>query len=155
MVREITDGTAEFEVKDMRYKAIVDLLYPVGIVVAIANDSTPAFMEYGTWEEVASGRVLQGGDNPGTTLEAGLPNITGASEAVIGTSNNITIMEGAMYFDKTVPSTTQYGMSYSSRQASSGRGKSRFDASLSNSIYGASTTVQPPAYVVKFYRRTA
>lgn len=151
----VTDGSAKFKVRDKRLQASIDLVYPVGIVVAIADKSKPEFMEYGTWEEVASGRVLQGGDNPGTTIEAGLPNITGASEAAIGTSNNITIMEGAMYFDKTVPSTTQYGMSYSSRQASSGRGKSRFDASLSNSIYGASTTVQPPAYVVKFYRRTA
>lgn len=152
---EVVDGSAKFKVRDERLQALIDLVYPVGIVVAIADKSKPEFMEYGTWEEVASGRVLQGGDNPGTTIEAGLPNITGASEAAIGTSNNITIMEGAMYFDKTVPSTTQYGMSYSSRQASSGRGKSRFDASLSNSIYGASTTVQPPAYVVKFYRRTA
>lgn len=151
----VTDGSAKFKVRDKRLQALIDLVYPVGIVVAIADKSKPEFMEYGTWEEVASGRVLQGGDNPGATIEAGLPNITGASEAAIGTSNNITIMEGAMYFDKTVPSTTQYGMAYSSRQASSGRGKSRFDASLSNSIYGASTTVQPPAYVVKFYRRTA
>lgn len=31
----------------------------------------------------------------------------------------------------------------------------RFDASRSNPIYGNASTVQPPAYVVHFYRRIA
>lgn len=30
-----------------------------------------------------------------------------------------------------------------------------FDASLSNTIYGKSTTVQPSAYVVAYWQRTA
>lgn len=94
-----------------------------------------------------------GGHNVGENVEPGLPNITGASEAAIGTSNSITITEGAIYFDNKSPSETQYGMSYNSRASTSGRGKSRFDASKSNSIYGASDTVQPAAHVVVYWKR--
>ena len=53
------------------------------------------------------------------------------------------------YFDKLFPTAT-----------GSGAGTSQsyffdFDASLSNSIYGNSTTVQPPALVVNIWKRTA
>lgn len=77
---DIKDGSAVFTVRDKRAQALFDFVYPVGIVVALANDKKPAFMEYGTWEKVAEDRVLQGssdGNAPGKKIEAGLPNITG------------------------------------------------------------------------------
>lgn len=80
MSTQIQDGTVKWETKDIRVKAIVDLMYPVGTVIAVANDNTPAFTKYGAWEKVGSGRVLWGADHShktGTTIEPGLPNITG------------------------------------------------------------------------------
>lgn len=77
---EIQDGSAVFTVRDKREQAFFDFVYPVGIVVALANDKKPAFMNYGTWEKVAEDRVLQGASDsnaPGKKIEAGLPNIKG------------------------------------------------------------------------------
>lgn len=77
---DIQDGSAVFTVRDKRAQAFVDLVYPVGIVIALANDKKPAFMQYGTWEKVAEDRVLQGAsesNTPGKKIEPGLPNITG------------------------------------------------------------------------------
>lgn len=66
---EIQDGSAVFKIMDEREKEMnrkfVDLVYPVGIVVALANDKKPAFMQYGTWEKIAEGRVLQGAGGGG------------------------------------------------------------------------------------------
>lgn len=86
---EIQDGDAKFEIKDMRYKAIVDLIYPVGTVIAFAKDEKPPVLKYGEWKEVPSGRFLQnafGEHKVGESVEAGLPNITGTLYAS-GTSD--------------------------------------------------------------------
>lgn len=158
MEKTIQDGTASFAVRDKRIKALVDLFFPVGTIISRDDGNEPEILSYGKWIKIAPGRVLQGVGG-GVTGEAGqdvgpgLPNITGASEAAIGTSNSITITEGAIYFDNKSPSETQYGMSYNSRVSSSGRGKSRFDASKSNPIYGASDTVQPAAHLVVYWKR--
>ena len=37
-MQEITDGNAKFRVVDRRLKAMIDILYPVGIVVTTATD---------------------------------------------------------------------------------------------------------------------
>lgn len=82
-------------------------------------------------------RFLEGGIGAGTYYEAGLPNITGnisafkssISGAFVG-SNNTNRYDGWNDNDD------EYAVSTS------------FDASRSNSIYGASTTVQPPAMTV-------
>lgn len=147
---EIVDGSAKFKVRDERLQALIDLVYPVGIVVAIADKNNPEFMEYGTWEEVASGRVLQGGDNPGTTIEAGLPNIKGHIEDATNwyIPNSKSNFTGAFYSDNV----RRLGIAGGNDHAGA---YLEFDASRSSAIYGKSTTVQPPAYVVKFYRRTA
>lgn len=148
----IQDGTAEFEVKDMRYKAIVDLLYPVGTIVPVANNSTPAFTKYGTWEKCASGRVLQGvkaGESPGTDVEAGLPNITGYFYNQGG--KEFSRNADGTYSDPFYPT----GGAQVGNQTSSGAGGVvwNFDASKSNEIYGNSDTVQPSAHLVVFWKR--
>ena len=146
---EIQDGDAKFEVKDIRVKAIVDLMYPVGTVIAVANNNTPAFTKYGTWEKVGSGRVLWGADSShsaGSTIEAGLPNIKGTFTHSPWSINSPT---GAFSTNSTTSDNIhtpggEYGTKWPIYE---------FDASKSNSIYGKSTTVQPPAYVVHFYQR--
>lgn len=154
------DGTAEFIAVDARAAAIFDLIYPIGSVFATTGNA-PA---RGTWEEIAKGRTLQGADSGhavGTTIAAGLPNITGGSATVVfGNKMDITgglapdkdVWAGA--FCTHVWNTNTFAAS-SSNTGNRYDGALRLDASKSNPIYGNSSTVQPPAYVVHFYRRTA
>lgn len=155
---DITDGTAVFRVGDKRIKALIDLIYPVGIVVPVTNDSTPEFTQYGTWEVIASGRTLQGADSShkaGTTIAAGLPNIKGeiwqdySKGQLGGIHGSQTSYSGALYFGTKKVTQSCSWDDYGDAKSIA------FDASKSNSIYGKSTTVQPAAYVVKFWHRKA
>lgn len=156
---EIQDGSAVFTVRDKRAQAFVDFVYPVGIVVALANDKKPAFMNYGTWEKVAEDRVLQGssdGNAPGTKLEPGLPNITGQAytETNCGFFNfsnfDNNVRSGCFDFGDTIT-----GRALNGQNSMLNSYALKFDASKSNEIYGKSETVQPPAYVVAYWQRTA
>lgn len=57
----ITDGTAQFAVRDKRMQALVDMFYPVGTIIARDDESKPDFMNYGVWEKIAADRFLMGG----------------------------------------------------------------------------------------------
>ena len=134
---------------DSRITSIMNTIYPVGSIYISTNSTNPmaTLISGSTWELVSSGKALWTGDgsNANTTISAGLPNITGGPW-VGGYSDQITTT-GAVekYYE-------QSGGQFTS---SNKRGNYKFNASLSNSIYGASTTVQPPAYVVNVWRRTA
>jgi hypothetical protein len=125
----------------------IQALYPVGSMYIGVTDTCPIAELFGTWEKVSSGRVLQGASGSqkaGSTVEAGLPNITGSVEA----GPYIVKCTGAFTNDR---NTIAGG-----GEASGGSSyMSNFNASLSNSIYGKSNTVQPPAYLVNIWRRTA
>ena len=90
----------------------------------------------------ATGRVLQGGSAAGM-VEAGLPNITGTFWALVYRGQNVYYADGA--FAKTqngdITATTTSGISDNHFI----NPNPNFNASRSNSIYGSSTTVQPPA----------
>jgi hypothetical protein len=158
-MKTITDGSAVFVVRDKRMQAMVDMFYPIGSVYISADKSkTKAdfpFMQYGTWEEVPANLCLQTGNasEAGTQRSAGLPNITGRRVAKWGGGD----VDGGSYHtgcfkpdvDKKVYATTD-----ADNYLGLGNGFS-FDASLSNPIYGASDTVQPPAYMVRAWVRTA
>lgn len=91
-----------------------------------------------------TGRFIEGADTAGTVVDAGLPNITGYAEAdaygaggVLTSSNGVFSLSNnyqvyAIRVDTEAPQNNTY------------RGLN-FSASNSNSIYGRSTTVQPPA----------
>lgn len=144
----INDGTTVFKTRDKREIALFDLLYPVGIIVSTTSTTAP--FSVGTWEEVGKGRVLQGcgtGQTAGNTVEAGLPAITGST--ILDGQNPENIGSGAIKFE---PRASTYKSSYNT----GGKmvwGTLSIDASRSSPIYGASTTVQPPAYLVHFWRR--
>lgn len=90
-------------------------------------------------------RFLQGSATAGTYKEAGLPNITGW----IGYEyNNSSLLGGAFYCKGHNVETIPGGVTGA---ANSTDDKVYFNASKSNSIYGASTTVQPPSYTAKIY----
>lgn len=87
-------------------------------------------------------RFIQGNATAGTVKAAGLPNITGGLWNVGG--KEATDNTEAFYTN----SVTKTG--FSKQNESMGSYYLHFDASRSNSIYGNSTTVQPPALTMKF-----
>jgi hypothetical protein len=137
---------------------LLSTLYPVGSIYIGTQSTCPlaTLISGSTWVKVSEGRVLQGSDsnhNAGTTIEAGLPNITGGSKPgyIGGTTWPLVVYNptGAFYSNGAGTS------SYSTTSGANLTNGLNFDASRSNSIYGNSNTVQPPAYVVNIWRRTA
>lgn len=128
--------------------------YPVGSIFQTVSTTSPAALFGGTWQEIAQNRVLMGASYAhaaGTTVEAGLPNITGRAgpdEQAGFYSVNRPNAYGAFYGG---------GKSYDwAASGTSTPGKDLcFDASRSNPIYGRSATVQPAAYYVHIWRRVA
>ena len=88
------------------------------------------------------GRFAQGNSIPGLNIEAGLPNITGS--LTVTASHQGSAASGV--FSRTQLNAASGGLG-GVQYNSSGCGQSlySFDSSVSNAIYGASNTVQPPA----------
>ena len=114
------------------------------------DPTSPAALFGGSWEEIASERVLMGASSThaaGTTVKAGLPNITGTLSDVMGSFYAYPSGSGAF---------SVKGIGRSLENGSSGNyGNISFDASKSNAIYGRSSTVQPAAYYVHIWHRVA
>lgn len=142
--------------------SLLDMMYPIGAIYLGTQNTCPMSIAIpgSQWTLVSSGRALWtgNGSNGNTTIAAGLPNITGG---IITTNNG--------YISQATANQYIYGaFNYTYRAGASGdmhggQGSggqatgmpATFNASRSNSIYGASSTVQPPAYVVNAWRRTA
>ena len=129
---------------------ILDTLFPVGTVYMTENanfDPNNAW-GVGVWVKTAIDRVLQGTNDKskvGTTIDAGLPNITGRCSAHGAVA--LTSLTGAFYGEgTTAPSAATSGKSPAFI-------KYAFDASRYNPIYGSSDTVQPPAELVFIWKR--
>ena len=144
---------------DNSITAVLNTLYPVGAIFIGTMATCPlATLGIGTWTLVSSGKVLQGADSSnvaGTSIAAGLPDITGSLISRSYTSQYsgaITSASGALKFTAHSGS-GQSSVSVASTSVNSD--KTEFKASNSNSIYGNSTTVQPPAYAVNIWERTA
>lgn len=127
----------------------------------ISEDPTsPAALFGGTWQEIAQNRVLMGASYAhaaGTTVEAGLPNITGS---LIETSNNgeASPFRGNKNAISSIGAfaVTEVSSLYCGFAGHEGSAYDiSFDASHSNPIYGRSYTVQPAAYYVHIWRRVA
>lgn len=127
---------------------LLEALYPVGSIYIGTMATCPlATLGIGTWQLVAVDRVLQGatdGAVVGTTVEAGLPNITGS------TSSSVWVYKDSTGLISTTKTGGGYG-GYSSGDLFTGY--LGIDASRSSSIYGNSNTVQPPAYLVNIWER--
>ena len=130
---------------------LFNALYPIGIIITTATDNTPKpGEEYGLaqWEEIGRDRVLQGcSTGAGSTIEAGLPNITGAISGNALPNYEESSEKGALY---RINIGGEFGNTLKSGFNRFGIG---LDASKSNSIYGKSSTVQPPALTVHFWKR--
>ena len=146
-----------------QFRAVIDALkgeaadklgyYPVGSIYQSTDPTSPAALFGGSWEEIASERVLMGASSThaaGTTVKAGLPNLKGSSSGVASTAYPNLSNSGALSISTNNGGLAGYeGGSYGSKCTVS------FDASKSNAIYGRSTTVQPAAYYVRIWHRVA
>lgn len=137
---------------EKQYQALFDLIYPVGSIYITVYSSNPSTLFGGTWEKVSGGLVLQSADgDAGTTRAAGLPNITGGPIGIdVWLQEQIDASSGALVTVKDNKNARGSNVNYGS-----GIIETRIDASKSNPIYGNSETVQPPAYMVNIWRRTA
>lgn len=138
--------------------------HPVGSIYQTISPENPAVtFGGGTWKKIAQDKVLMGASDThpaGTTVEAGLPNITGtfslrkSSDYTVSKFGAITAGEGAFALESgsiegfgspvEIPHNDIFGTDFA-----------KIDASRSNPIYGASNTVQPPAYFTYTWLRTA
>ena len=146
-----------------QFRAVIDALkgeaadklgyYPVGSIYQSTDPTSPAALFGGSWEEIASERVLMGASSThaaGTTAKAGLPNLKGSSSGVASTAYPNLSNSGALSINTNNSGLAGYeGGSYGSNCTVS------FDASKSNAIYGRSSTVQPAAYYVHIWHRVA
>lgn len=137
-------------------KNILSELYPVGSIYIGTQSTCPlaTLISGSTWTLVSKGRVLQGvdtGQTAGSTVAAGLPNITGLS--------GLHASQGEAIWNSAAPSGALYDagspFNKGTNNVASEGSRIAFDASRSNSIYGSSSTVQPPAYLVNIWERTA
>ena len=124
--------------------------YPVGSIYQSTDPTSPAALFGGTWEKIASDRVLMGASSShaaGTTVEAGLPNITGGFGGVSNyNGQGAAATFGSFKMGDTSINDTRAGPGLPFHPVT-------FSASSSSSIYGSSNTVQPPAYFVWIWRR--
>lgn len=126
------------------YNAIGQKFLPSGKTVTSGTFYLPNLINRVAWGS---------SDSVGTIKEAGLPNINGAVGTRPHTSGTVNSeyggavpgkqVEGAFTFKTTAGTYTNTGTAESDK--SSHDDLLTFNASRSNSIYGASTTVQPPA----------
>ena len=123
--------------------------YPVGSIFQTVSTTSPAALFGGTWQEIAQNRVLMGASSShaaGTTVKAGLPNITGSFVANVRMNQHA--VSGAFTAGERITAT-------GADNSDAGTYKFSLDASKSNAIYGRSTTVQPAAYYVHIWHRVA
>ena len=121
--------------------------YPVGSIYQSTNPISPAALFGGTWQQIASERVLMGASSrhaAGTTVEAGLPDITGSVTAFAKEFGGA-FTQGKLVDDDVVGNSGDQVRRF----------LMQFNASNSNAIYGASSTVQPAAYYVYIWHRVA
>lgn len=129
--------------------------YPVGAIYMSTSSTSPASLFGGSWESIASERVLMGvssSHGAGSTVSAGLPNISSGSDAALDIQGSWGAPACRAPFAQTWQGNSE--LSSSTWSSTPKVISARFDASLCNSIYGKSSTVQPAAYYVYMWRRT-
>lgn len=164
-MNHIEDGIADcFDYVDTEVASAKDYalnllkaIYPVGSLYVGTTTSCPLANLFGTWSLVSAGKALWTGNgtNANTTIAAGLPNITGNFRLGDDADSNYwaRCWEASGAFSGT--SQSHIFGNYDDGSTKTAIGNVTFDASRSSTIYGKSSTVQPPAYVVNVWRRVA
>lgn len=135
--------------------SVISNMYPVGAIYMSTSSTSPASIFGGSWQSIASERVLMGvssSHGAGSTVDAGLPNISSGSNAALDIQGSWGAPACRAPFAQTWQGNSE--LSTSTWSSTPKIISARFDASLCNSIYGRSSTVQPAAYYVYMWRRT-
>ena len=141
-LQQVIDIAVKTAVLKAKKEAILECR-PVGSYFITETEDDPNILFGGGWQKLTGRYVLQCSDanhKAGTTVEAGLPNITGtATNTNSDGINNAYPDLGCFFWDRYDyeyrPNTYQYNKGV--------KRDIRFDASRSNSIYGRSDTVHP------------
>lgn len=120
------------------------------------DPTSPASFIGGTWERIEDCTIWGASDThpAGTTVEAGLPNITGgfAFSSYSGAGGWLSVSKASGVFK----GSEGFGaVAQAGTTGVQGAVAVDMDASKSSQIYGASDTVQPPAYCLYLWRRVA
>jgi hypothetical protein len=164
--------------RNTKINSVLSALYPIGSIYIGTQSTCPlaTLIAGSTWELVTANKSLWTGDgtNANTSIAAGLPNHTHGFGRQAGDNrgnfvwNNqnedyiLGSQAGSVYWNGSGSSTGTGSLP----AGSSMNDKLGFNYTLSTSlaktddlasdgVYGNSTTVQPPAYVVNVWRRTA
>lgn len=128
-------------------------LYPIGSIYLSIKNVSPAGLIGGTWVAISSGYALWTTTSQGDTfIGAGLPNITGS--ATWGRNGSIS-SDTPSHSGVLDVVTSGLGGGAAAGGTSVTRVQLNFNARTQNTIYGNSSTVQPPAYRVYAWKRTA
>lgn len=168
----VTDNTTKIATTEWVID-VLEAIYPVGSLYMGTQNSCPLSAFFGTWTLVSAGNALwtgNGTSGSGTTTNANYANAAANTSIAAGVPN----IKDNFYFVDTyygsvalAPNSDNGLIKYNSKTTSdstnrsdtdgttTSRQKYVFDASQVNAIYGKSSTVQPPAYVVNVWRRTA
>ena len=148
-------GTNNWNNAEQWIHNVLSTLYPVGAIYIGTQNTCPlvSLISGSQWQLVAQDRALWGGNgsNGNTTIAAGLPNITGTFSCTDIASNSHSYT-GIGAFRNQADGTAPYAGGGGNPNTYR---KIDINASRSSSIYGNSNTVQPPAYRVNVWRRTA
>ena len=160
------DSIQKTDLSDFYTKAQVDALitaqkladHPVGSMFFTIKDDSPAALFGGTWEQIASERVLMGASSnhaAGTTAEAGLPDLNldllyRQDATSSGSYDSKYGHDGMTVLWSNTGGTDEYMQSISNSYTNAPLG-----LEIGNPIYGRSNTVQPAAYYVHIWRRVA
>lgn len=156
---EVTNNLNNYVTKN----ELLNLTHPINSIYISINSTSPSQLFGGTWVELPAGTALwttaTASGDAGGTIAAGLPNITGTWTTSWNQANrgfHSLTTSGAFYDSYSAGLHDGAGRIQGTDENNSGtRGFPWFDASRSNSIYGNSKTVQPPAYKIYAWRRTA
>lgn len=156
----VADGTVVWRIKDVRCPySLGEFVFKMNEpkdyeYLLLCDGSTISEENYPELVAVLGGtqlpnlidRFLQGSATAGTYKEAGLPNITGTIALRFGTWG-AGASGGALYKTMGAYSTGENVTTSNIRNDD----VIQLNASRSSSVYGNSTTVQPPAYTAKIY----
>lgn len=156
-----------FKISNELKNLIRDFVYPVGIICLFSNTTNPNTAYGGSWVKITSNRAIMSAPSDSqlnATVDSGLPNITGWWDPQWSDSSG----GGIMFYSRNENGNSLYtsrpgdrgywwaGVTVSGNPGAKTHYHTRLhiDASKSNSIYGKSSIVQPPAYYCNVWRRT-
>lgn len=153
------------ETIELAVKTAILRAHPIGSYYLTEGTENPQDFIGGGWEKLTGRYVLQCSDDShkaGTTVEAGLPNITGDTGSLNWSDNDSSALDYDTWLNSSGPYERrlfvvngEHIVPIYSQEAGLRRVGVNFNASRSNPIYGRSDTVQPPARIVNVWKRVS